>query len=71
MNNVVQMANQTLVGRASGRFFSLKTIVSWTESVWKEDLGYAPEVIELSRNWFAFQFNQPEDANGCWGKIGV
>jgi hypothetical protein len=68
MNNVVQMVNQTLVGRASGRFFAHKTIVSWAESAWKEDLGYTPEVIELSRNWFAFKFNRSEDTNWVLGR---
>jgi hypothetical protein len=49
-------------------FFSLKTIISWTKSVWEEHLGYAPEVIELSRNWFAFLFLQPEHAKWVLSK---
>jgi hypothetical protein len=48
--------------------FSLKTIIAWTQSVWEEHLGYAPEVIELSRNWFAFNFLQPEHAKWVLGK---
>jgi hypothetical protein len=68
MNKVVQLSNQTLVGRASGNFFSLKTIISWTQSVWEEHLGYALEVIELRRNWFSFNFLQPEHAKWVLGK---
>jgi len=63
MNNVVQMTNQTLVGRDSSRFFAHKTIFSRAESAWKEDLGYSLEVIELSRNSFAFKFNRSKDTN--------
>jgi hypothetical protein len=68
MNKVVQLSNQTLVERVSSRFFSLKTIIAWTQSVWEEHLGYALEVIELSRNWFALNFLQPEHAKWVLGK---
>jgi hypothetical protein len=67
INKVAQMSNHTLVGRASGKFFTLKTIITWTQSVWEEHLGYAPEVIELSRNWFAFNFLQREHAKWVLG----
>jgi hypothetical protein len=68
MNLVVQLTNQTLVGRASDRSFALKTIIEWAHSVWKEHLGYVPEIIELNRNWFAFNFLQPEHAKWVLGK---
>ena len=68
MNKVVQLSNQTLVGRASDRSFALKTIVEWTHLVWEEHLGYAPYVIKLSRNWFAFNFLQPKHAKWALGK---
>jgi hypothetical protein len=68
MNKVVHLSNHTLVRRASGRPFALKTIVDWTQSVWEEHLGYAPEVIELRKNWFAFNFLQPKHAKWVLGK---
>jgi hypothetical protein len=71
MNHVIQMENQTLVGRESGRTFALKSIIDWAHSAWKEHLGYAPEIIELNRNWFAFNFLQPDHAKWVLGKIGV
>jgi hypothetical protein len=56
MNRVVQLSNQTLVGRGSDRSFALNTIIDWTHSIWEEHLGFSLEVIELSRYWFSFNF---------------
>jgi len=47
---VIQMKNQTLIGRESGRTFSLKTMIDWKHFAWKEHLGYALYIIELNRN---------------------
>jgi hypothetical protein len=68
MNLVIQLENQTLVGRASDKSFALKTIIEWAHSAWKEHLGYVPEIIELNRNWFAFNFLQPDHAKWVLGK---
>jgi hypothetical protein len=69
LSQVIQMENQTLVGRASGRTFSLKTMIDWVHFAWKEHLGYVPEIIELNRNWFAFNFLQPDHAKWVLGKL--
>jgi hypothetical protein len=68
LSQVVHMENQTLVGRASGRTFALKTMVDWMHNAWKEHLGYVPEIVELNRNWFAFTFLQPEHSKWALGK---
>ena len=68
MNLVIQLENQTLVGRASGRSFALKIIIEWAHSAWKEHPGYVPEIIELNRNWFSFNFLQPDHAKWVMGK---
>jgi len=68
MNMVVQLTNQTLFRRASGRSFALKTIIQWAHSVREEHLGYVPNIIELNRNWFVFNFLQPKHAKWALGK---
>lgn len=56
------MTNMTLVGRAMGRNFSLKTVVLWAKENWREALGYVSEVVTLTRGWFAFNFLQADHA---------
>ena len=41
------MASRTLVGRAVGRLFALKTVFAWAEVHWKVVFGYVPEVVSL------------------------
>ena len=53
---VSTLASRTLVGRVVGRLFALKTVVSWAGAHWKIVLGYVPEVVSLSKGWFAFNF---------------
>ena len=57
---VSQLASRTLVGRAMGRHFVLKTVVAWAEENWKEDLGYVLEVVLLTKGWFDFNFLLPK-----------
>lgn len=61
-NEVAQMAEQSLVGKALGRSFSLRNIVAWAEAHWRVHIGYVPEVVGLYRNWFAFTFLKAEHA---------
>jgi len=61
MQEVVQMAKVTLVGRVNGRSFALGTILNWVKETWGF-LGYMPEVDELSRKWYAFTFRLEEQA---------
>ena len=53
-DRVLHMAEHTLVGRAMGRRFALKTVVEWAEAHWKEHLGYVPVVDLLTKGWMAF-----------------
>lgn len=64
------MVDRTLVGRAVGKHFALKTIVSWADAHWKSGFGYVPEVVSLSKGWFAFHFLRSEHlqwvTQRCW-----
>jgi len=64
MVEVLRMSAQTLVGKAYGRSFAIRTVVSWVDVNWKSHLGYAPKVVALARNWFAFHFQ--EDCHAKW-----
>jgi hypothetical protein len=44
-------------------------MIDWVHFSWKEHLGYVPEIIELTRNWFAFNFLQSEHAKWVLGKF--
>ena len=44
------MMDLTLVGKALGHTFSWRSIMDWVEEDWKINLGYVPEVEELTRN---------------------
>lgn len=62
---VLHMAEHTLVGRAMGHRFALKTVVECTEAHWKEHLGYVPVVDLLTRGWMAFHFRARNMEYGC------
>jgi len=61
IQEVVQMSKITLVGRVNGRSFALGTILKWVEEAWGF-LGFLPEVVELSRKWYAFTFHSENHA---------
>lgn len=57
---VLEMSKQTLVGKAMGRHFVIKTLIDWVELNWKEHLGYVPEIVTLKGGWFAFNFRSED-----------
>lgn len=56
------MSSQKLVGKSYGRSFSLRLVVFWAEESSKAHIGYVPKVMDLTRNWFAFNFLQENHA---------
>lgn len=69
MNQVIRMSAQTLVIKAYGRYFSLRTVVNWVELNWKSHMAYAPKVVAMVRNWFVFHFHQ--DSHAKWALSGI
>jgi hypothetical protein len=59
-DNVLRMSTRTLVGRAMGRNFAIKTVIDWAYLNWRESLGYVLEVVTLTWGWFAFKFLKEE-----------
>jgi hypothetical protein len=51
-----------LVGRLSYNYLCKVSILDWVELSWKPLLGYAPEVIFLTKGWMGFLCKSPEDA---------
>jgi len=39
-----------------GQHFAHKTVIEWADLNWREEVGYVPEVVTLTRGWFAFKF---------------
>jgi hypothetical protein len=52
-----------LVGRLSYRNLSISTLPMWVEQVWTPLLGYTPELLTLTKGWFGFLCNSPEDVS--------
>ena len=69
-DSVLKMAQCTLVGRAVGRNFAQKFLQEWAAASWGNQLGYAPEVRELNRGWFAVNLEEEADLrwiqSQCW-----
>jgi len=59
---VLEMSKMTLVGKAMGRRFVIKTVIAWVVSNWQSHLGYAPEVVTLKGGWFGFNFKADDHA---------
>jgi hypothetical protein len=62
LEDSVNLALCTLVGRTSYRHLCKTDIVVWVQSTWKPLLGYTPEISYLTRGWFGFHLHSPEDS---------
>jgi len=60
-HNILEMSKLTIVGKVIGRFFARRTMVSWVDRFWKDEIGYSPVVDLLTRGWFAVTFAKEED----------
>jgi hypothetical protein len=52
-----------LVGRLSYNYLCKVSILDWVDLSWKPLLGYAPEVIFLTKGWMGFLCKSPENVN--------
>jgi hypothetical protein len=51
-----------LVGRLSYKYLCKASFPKWVELHWKLELGYAPEIVYLTKGWLGFIYKTPEDS---------
>jgi len=61
LEETYRMALCGLVGRVSYNYLSKVPILVWVEQHWAPILGYAPEILYLTKGWLGFIFKDPED----------
>jgi hypothetical protein len=58
-----EMAEKTLVRKAYGRHFSLKTLQSWVVVSWVSSYSSLPQISCLSKGWFMIKSVEVSQAN--------
>ena len=61
LEETCRMALCGLVGRVSYNYLSKVPISVWVEQHWAPILGYAPEILYLSKGWLGFICKVPKD----------
>jgi len=57
---LLDAASKVLVGRVRGRTYTAERLKLWVEEIWGSLLKELPEVMVLTRGWFALHFHRPE-----------
>lgn len=60
IEEAIEVAESTVVGRARGKVFSIQFIQNWAEQQWQKNLGEAFKVSGLAKDWFMIQFDKKE-----------
>jgi len=60
IEEAMEVAESTVVGRARGKFFSVQFIHKSVEQQWKKNVGDAFKVSGLAKGWFMIQFVKKE-----------
>lgn len=62
IEEVLEVAESTLVGRVRGKIFSSEFIKSWGKRNWQTDLMRDFRVLTLAKFWFSVHFDSKEAA---------
>jgi len=58
MEEVVELVETTILGRAWERHFNIKTLREWVESSWRYSYDPLPSICRLARSWFLLNFKE-------------
>jgi hypothetical protein len=62
LEETCRMALCGLIGRLSYNYLSKEPVSVWIDKHWVPLLGYAPEILYLTKGWLGFICKTPEDA---------